>query len=334
MGSYLDDIKKSEINGYVAEVFYEELKFILGENYEDQQIWIKNHGMNSRAYSKDVLDTTNYDYLSMQLHQDTIYIHLSRNSIYHQLPEILFHPLVISNPSMSNREVVEAIKENKRKEEANIHFFIPFDTQIFEQKLKLSNRHLNIFTDAYARQNLFTLAKDVIDKEIPLTKAQFYKLFLNLCNAEVLKENLPELEKLLRTIIGLTIKLEYRPCVLQKSPFKVIGEGILGYTLGTQGNVVSEYDDIYATILLEEQLTYKELKRNKRIIQSILEFFVLAYREIKIQYRFISSQEMTLGMNYLGYDTIVCGKTIKHNKTKEAIEALEKSKTNILEPIA
>ncbi len=303
MRADLDDIKKSEITNYIAEVFYEELKFVLGDTSE-QQMWIKNHGMNSRAFSKDVLDVTSFDYLSMQLEQDAIFIHLSRNSIYHQLPEILFHPLVISNPSMSNSEVVDAIRENKKKQDESIHFFIPFDTQLFEEKLKLSNRHLNIFTDPYAQKNLFSLAKEVIDKEIPLTKEQFYKLFLNLCNAEVLKENLPELEVLLKSILGVKVLLKYQTCELEQSPFEVLGTGVLGYTFGTQGNVISEQDDICASIILTKQLTYKELQRTRIIIVKVLEFFVFANREIKVVYQFTETGGFTLGLNYLGYDTI------------------------------
>ncbi|GGX30727.1 hypothetical protein [Aquimarina muelleri] len=300
----LDDIKKSEITGFVAEVFYEELMFIL-EDSKDRNVWIKNHGMNSRAFSKDVLDLSSYDPLSMSPKADTVFIHLSRNSIYHQLPEILFHPLVISTPSMSNKEIVDAIRENRKKEEENIHFFIPFDTFLFEEKLKLSNRHLNIFTDDYAKQNLFSFANAIIKKDIPLQKEQLYKLFLNLCNAEQLKENLPELEELLRSILGFYVVLEYRPCVLKQSPFMALGEGILGYDIGTQGPVISEQDDIYAIMQLEEHQEYKVLQKNRSIIKKILEFFTFSNRKIIVQHKILYSSGFQLRTNYLGYDTII-----------------------------
>ncbi|WP_271783478.1 hypothetical protein [Aquimarina algiphila] len=315
----LDEIKKSEITRFKAEVFYEELKFILGDT-EGKDIWIKNHGMNSRAFSIDVLDITSYTPLSMQLQQDTIFIHLSRNSIYHQLPEILFHPLVISNPSMSNREVVDAIRQNRKKEEESLHFFIPFDTELFNEKLKLTNRYINIFTDDYAKQNLFSFANAIIKKDIPLSKEQLYKLFLNLCNSEQLKENLPELEKLFRSILGFDVVLEYKPCTLDDSPFMALGEGVLGYDLGTHGPVISEQDDVYATIILEEQLDYKTLEKNRNIIKKILEFFIFSNRAIKVEYRFLTNNGFELGTNYLGYDTIPLRKENINNDNKTSTQ--------------
>lgn len=313
----LDNIKRSEITGFVAEVFYEELKFIL-RDIDKKTIWIKNHGMSTRAFSRDLLDVTSYDHLSKQAQEDTIFIHLSRNSIYHQLPEILFHPLVISTPSMSNKEVVEAMRQNRKKENENIHFFMPFDTQLFDEKLKLTNRYLNIFTDNYAKQNLFVLANAVIKKDIPLSKEQLYKLFLNLCNSELLKENLPELEKLFRSILGFDVLLAYKTCVLDQSPFMALGDGILGYNFGTQGEVVSEQDDIYATILLEEQQDYKTLTKNRSIIKKILEFFTFSNREIIVQHRFLVNNGFQLGSNYLGYDTMIQQSSKNNQENKNA----------------
>ncbi len=314
----LDEIKKSEITSFVAEVFFEELKFVLN-GIDKKTVWIKNHGMNTRAFSKDLLDITSYDHLSMQAQQDTIFIHLSRNSIYHQLPEMLFHPLVISTPSMSNKEVVEAMRENRKKEDENIYFMIPFDTQLFSEKLKLTNRYLNIFTDDYAKQNLFVFANAIIKKDIPLGKEQLYKLFLNLCNSELLKENLPELEKLLRSILGFNVLLTYTTCVLNQSPFKALSKGFLGYDFGTQGAVVSEQDDVCATIMLEEQLDYKALDQNRIIIIKILEFFIFSNREIRVKYSFLSNTGFELGVNFLGYDTIIhhASKNYKENKKRK-----------------
>ncbi|WCC43647.1 hypothetical protein PJW08_00470 (plasmid) [Tenacibaculum finnmarkense] len=323
MAMDLDNIKKSEITGFVAEVFYDELMFILKDS-KDSNVWIQNHGMNSRAFSKDVLNLTSYDPLSMMPQANTVFIHLSRNSIYHQLPEILFHPLVISTPSMSNKDVVEAIRENRKKEEDNIHFFMPFDTFLFEEKLKLSNRHFNIFTDDYAKENLFSFAKAIIKKDIPLQKEQLYKLFLNLCNSEQLKENLRELENLLRAILGFSVVLKYQLCVIEQSPFLALGEGILGYDIGTQGSVISEQDNINAVMLLEESQEYKELQKNKSIIKKILEFFTFSNREIIVEHRIMYTNEFQLGTNYLGYDTVLAEskKKVKKVKIKEQREII------------
>ncbi|MBL4746746.1 MAG: hypothetical protein JKY08_10305 [Flavobacteriaceae bacterium] len=299
----IENVKRSEITNFKAEVFFEELQFML-DGKSEREFWVKNHGMNSRSFSKDVLDVSSEIYATDEEVKEAVFIHLSRNSIYHQLPEVFFHPLSISNPTMSNREIVEAIKENKKVEDANIKFFIPFDTALFIEKCKLSNRYLSIFTDDYSRSNLFSLAKKIIQMDIPLRKEQLYKLFLNLCNSEKFKENLPELEVLLAAILGDDISLEYKRKTLLESPFKDLGPCILGYNFGTKGPVISEQDDILATIIMDKSPTYKVLLKNISIIKKILSFFVFSNREVDVQYRFTEISGFLLGENHLGFDTI------------------------------
>lgn len=300
----LDDIKKSKTTSFVGEVFYEELKFIIGDS-DFKEFWIKSHGMNSRAFSKDVLDITSYSYVTKNDIKEAFFIHLSRNSIYHQLPEIFFHPLVISNSTMTNREVVGAIRENKKAEEENIHFFIPFDTEFFKKRVALASRYLNIFTNNSAKKNLFSLANKIISKDIPLSKEQYYKLFLNLCNAESLKENLPKLEELLLTIMGYPVKMNYEKKEHFETPFVTIGEGILGYTFGTQGSVISEFEDVCATMITKIHLNYKTITQHMKIIKMILEFFVFSNRDIQIKYQTTIDKGISLGNNYLGYNTVL-----------------------------
>ena len=289
---------------YIAEVFYEEYKF-LTDDADANNIWIKNIGVNRRTFSKDVMDLSCYTYVHHLTMKEATFIHLSRNSIYHQLPEFLFHPLTISEPSMSNREVVEAIRENRKKEDESIHFFIPFDTEIFKERLKLNNRHLNIFTDPDALHNIFSIAQQLIDKPMAFGKEQFYKLFLNLCNAEVLKENLPKLEELLKILLGYKVILKYKKNWIGESPFSGLGEGVLGHTFGTQGVVEAEHDNVLATIIMHESKGLKFLMKNKITVKKILEFFILANRGIEVQYSFKGGHVFILGKNHLGYDTAI-----------------------------
>jgi len=101
----ISELKQSEAADFIAEVFYDELKFILGEEL-DTLLKLKLYGMNARVHSKDVLNIST-DYQATRLgYREFLVLHLSRNSMYHQLPEALFHPLVVSRPSMSNREIV------------------------------------------------------------------------------------------------------------------------------------------------------------------------------------------------------------------------------------
>ncbi len=298
----LDNIKISEITSFIAEVFFEEMQFLFGKE-KNKVFWVKNHGMNSRAFSKDIVDLSSYNYVVHDDIKESVFVHLSRNSIYHQLPESFFHPLVISSPSMSNAEVVEAIKKNKKIEDNNIQFFIPFDTELFKKKVQLANRYINIFTDAASKKTLFGLAQKVIDKDIPLTKEQYYKLFLNLCDSENYKENLPELEILLKQIMGFEVLLKYIPHIHSQSPFLNLGYGILGYNLGLQGNTKCEFDDIEAVMIISEKINYENIKKYKIIIEMILEFFVFSNRSILVKLQTKKDTTLILGENYLGYNT-------------------------------
>lgn len=53
----INELKRSNANNYIAEVFFEELQFILKEDLLDS-LMIICHGMNPRVHSKDILSTS------------------------------------------------------------------------------------------------------------------------------------------------------------------------------------------------------------------------------------------------------------------------------------
>jgi len=299
----LEQIQRSDLMNYIAEVFYEEYVFLINEDVEENEVWVRKEGVRSRAFSKDVMNVTHYNYIVGSRMKDSTFMHLSRNSIYHQLPEFIFHPISIRTPSMGTRDVVQAIKENKQVENENIHFFIPFDTELFRQRLRLNNRHLHIFSDEQALDNVFSIAKKLIGKSIGLTKKQYYKLFLSLCNAEELKENLPRLEVFFEQLISEKVLLKYRDKVNDSFPFLPVGEGILGQNFGTQGKFVLEQEDVVVTVVIQETKPFEFFVKTRRIVEEVLEFFIFANRSIQVDFRFDAKEEFMLGENYLGYDT-------------------------------
>lgn len=298
----IDKLKRSQASDFIAEVFYEELQFILNRELDDI-LMVKKHGMNSRAESKDVLEVSTKYMTVGDKYKEFLVLHLAQNSIYHQLPEILFHPLVISSPSMSNREVVEAIRENRKREERNIDFFLPFDTELFKERVKIVNRHLNFLTDNKAKENLFRIAIKLLDVDLQIPKQAIYKLFLNLCNAEYFKENFEEIEKLINVVLGLEIKLKYVPKHFEKLPYLKLGEAQLGINSGLIGKMKSEIEDVQATIILSAPTNdYNELLKNVASLKTILQFFILATREVFVTYEVKDENEFYLGERYLGYD--------------------------------
>ncbi|MDG1331762.1 MAG: hypothetical protein P8P74_05500 [Crocinitomicaceae bacterium] len=303
MQADLEHIRRSDLMNYIAEVFYEEYKFLLKDNLDDTDIWIKPSGVGSRAFSKDVLDVSNYTYMNGRRMKDDMFIHISRNSIYHQLPEFIFHPISIRKPSMTTKDVVHAMKENKKREDENIQFFVPFDTELFYETLKLNNRHLHIYTDERALDNVFAISKKLVDKSIGLTKQEYYKLFLSLRKAEELKENLPALEEFFLQLLGEKVLLTYKDRINDVETYLPIGSGMLGADFGLQGAFVLEQEDILATIVIEESKSFEFFIKTKNIIREVLEFFVFSNRSILVEYRFEAKEEFLLGENFLGYDT-------------------------------
>ena len=168
---------KSPANNFLAEVFFEELQTVLGESLMDK-IVVRNHGMNSRACSRDVLDVSiEYRPITSSI-EELFTLHLARNSIYHQLPEFLFHPISISSPGMSNREIVSAIQNNRKIENETIHFFSPFDTEIFKDKVRISERYLNLFAEPGKNVILQRIVSGILGKRLTLSAYERYKLFL------------------------------------------------------------------------------------------------------------------------------------------------------------
>ena len=300
----INRLKRSPANNYIAEIFFEELQFILGEDLQDQ-VMVICHGMNTRTQSKDILSASVRYVSTLNSYKEIVTLHLARNSIYHQLPELLFHPLVISTPGMSNREFVEAIRANKSKEKELVAFFSPFDTAFFKEHVKINSRYLNFFTDSASRENLNSIIETLLNVPLSISAHQKYKLFLFLCNAEKYKENLPEIERIFLIVLNLRIQLKLIPHVMTASIYHPIGEGILGETLGLNGEVECEEDDLEAMIEFEQTQSvddYHYLTNTVATVSTILEFFILSFRKIHVKYRIVGEIDCILGEKRLGYD--------------------------------
>lgn len=92
----LESIQRSQAINFVAEIFYDELQFILDQRLLDHTM-VNCHGMNSRVKSRDVLSVSVQHIAATNADKEYILLNLARNSIYHQLPELLFHPLVLKH---------------------------------------------------------------------------------------------------------------------------------------------------------------------------------------------------------------------------------------------
>lgn len=299
----LESIQRSQAINFVAEIFYDELQFILGERLFDHTM-VHCHGMNRRVKSKDVLGISERHITTANTEKEYILLDLARNSIYHQLPELLFHPLVLSTPGMSNKEIVEAIRANEKQDKELIEFFSPFDTGFFKEKIRINNRFLNFFSDPDAKKNFIRVVEAMERVELSVTSHQKYKLFLFLCNAERYKENLPAIEKVLHIVLELNVSLRTADHEIKEIVYHSVGTGNIGQTLGLNGSMTSETEDLIATIMFYTPPNdYEEVNTHLSNVRGILEFFILSTRDIHVDYLVQGEAEFLLGDNRLGYNT-------------------------------
>lgn len=292
--------RKSDASNLRAEVFLDELQFILGEEVLDQVV-VNNQGMNERVLSKDIIEVCIQPSLPSG---EKIVLSLARNSIYHHLPEILFHPLSLTKPNMNIRELVAEIRTNRQRASETIRFFTPFDTAFFKERVRIHQRHLSLFSKANIHKSLSTLVEAIVSSDLTLTKHQYYKLFLFLCQIEEYKEVLPKIEQFVKEVMEVDVCLEYIPHMIEDLPYAPLGKGILGIDIGLSGAIEDELDDVQATLLYQQVIPEVEtVSEHIKTLTGLLHFVILSGRSIKVQYSLQGNMDFILGDNRLGYDT-------------------------------
>lgn len=298
----IEDFCNGDARYLIAEVFYTELKFIAGEELLDKTI-VMSHGMNSRVKSQDIIGLRKEEVYKEGLLRKRIVLDLARNGFYHQLPEFLFHPISLGTSTMSNKEIVEAIRENRKKAEKAIRFFSPFDTIMFNDSVRIFERQQSLFDTPYENVILKKITGLFFPKTAPLTAGERYRMLLCLRRVEYYKENLPALEDLLAIVCNIDSKIRYTYHYEDKLPYGNLGECLLGVNTGLDGSFLCELDDVEVKLCFHEIIQENVLKRLMDTVRYILSFFLLSSRHINIIYTVTTNTEFILGQNYLGYDT-------------------------------
>ena len=299
---YVENFVRSEAGRLLAEVFFRELQFISGDGTLSDRLVVCNHGMNSRVWSQDVLDIQTEDFPNTS--KERVVLHLARNGIYHQLPEFLFHPISLSTPSMTNSEVVAAMRANRNNEEETIKFFQPFDTEFFKDGVNMFKRSMSLFDDPCGNRILQNVSALFSLQAGFLKLGEKYRLMLFLCKAGEYKENLPALEEVLHTVFHMRVALQYRPHHISEPPYELLGECSLGVDSGLSGTFTSELEDVEAKVYLEKDIGNEGLLREKMdAVRFALSFFIISSRHVNVIYTVEANTEFVLGTNLLGYDT-------------------------------
>ena len=124
-----------------------------------------------------------------------------------------------------------------------------------------------------------------------------------MCIRDRYKENLPAIEQLLLIVLGLKVKLRLEVHEINETVYLSVGSGCVGQTLGLNGLMISETDDLTATIILDTPTDdYEEVKTHLSNVRRILEFFILSTRNIEVDYLVCGETDFILGENRLGYN--------------------------------
>jgi hypothetical protein len=127
-------------------------------------------GLFRRRFKKDV---SHAELIELNNGQEVLGIHITRESIYDSLPEAIFHG-PIEEGLINGHEMAKASKSQRIEEKGSRAFFLPFENEIFFQKvqLELSERKIlhkfseNLFNDIFPEfWNLDkSLPKDLVSK--------------------------------------------------------------------------------------------------------------------------------------------------------------------------
>jgi hypothetical protein len=160
-------------------------------------------GLFRRRFKKDV---SHAELIELNNGQEVLGIHITRESIYDSLPEAIFHG-PIEEELMNGHEMAKASKSQKMEEKSSRAFFLPFENEIFFQKvqLELSERKIlhkfseNLFNDIFPEfWNL--------DKSLP--KNLVSKLMLLLHYSHKLTGNFQLTAKALEAILDEPVRVK------------------------------------------------------------------------------------------------------------------------------
>lgn len=292
------DLNKIEIP---SEVNAEILTALLSEQHED--VTVKHEGVFYRNYQGDVLD----------IHAKNKTISISRDSLYHQLPQALFHRIDVFR-GITGKDFQDKFKENwdilQKEKETALNFFAPFDNAIFSLKTEYQN-NLN----KYFIQNSF-FCSFILDNQLvneDTKNPYIQKLLVFLPYLEAIRGNKTKLKLILRWILGDTTTFETH--CFTKSYTNNDNDNYTNALLETSSDELfcnNQYEDTCFLFLVKIQQTIDNINNINEQEQQLEEFklffqhyFMSLFEELEIR---LGDFEKRLILDdsspvFLGYNT-------------------------------
>jgi hypothetical protein len=279
----LDELKSfhADIN---AEVIVSEI--LANTSLDQEDIIVKYQSTFKRSFRRDILDFG-------PIVDDALPIHLSRNGLYDQLPEGLFHKVEKKNSKSSFSEIRKTFKEEEKDAR---HFFSPFENEFFHQQLNIEKNEQALTQNVLALKDDFFQNFWKIDENIPSEFLQ--KLFKFLPHSAKIVGDID----LARICLEKLIEKEVSIRIINHSKPKKKNQSSQGQCLGKDFTLDCEYEStLFPTLEVEISVEdYASLDhdlnedRLLKIVNVFYNYFFPLEYEIKTQFKVKEKNLFTL----------------------------------------
>lgn len=259
-----------------AEVIIAELQ--KQTNITEANIVVHHKSAFKRSHRRDILDIATIE-------DEKIHINLSRNGLYDQLPEGVFHTIDTEKKQIPFQELR---KTYKKEEQDARHFFLPLENEFFLEKLKIEKEEQQLLNNFFNLNDNFLIDFWNIDKNIP--KKYVLKLVKLLPYCYKISGNLELTQLCLENIIDkkVTIKKKYKPTQNKKPK-----NNSLAQILGLNFTLSNDNDKILQPVLefeigpIEENEIEKYANKNgvMKLINKFFDYFLPIELEPEVKFK-------------------------------------------------
>jgi hypothetical protein len=288
---------------------------LIENGFNQQDYIIYPDGLFRRRFKKDV---SHAEVIEFNNGKKVLGIHLTRESIYDALPEAIFHGPPEENLT-TGHEMAKASKIQKKEEKECRMFFLPFENEIFYQKvqLELSERKIlhrfseNLFNDIFPEfWNL--------DRSLPKELVSKLMLFLHYSHKFAGDSELTA--RALEVILNEKVEVRLLPQAINsdaKAQVETAGFSVLGSSFLGQDLICGDHSDDQFPVMefiigplentsIEDYLDHGPITR---FLDVFFSYFVpmdfLVSKKIKVaaaRKGFVISDK---GATFLGYNTVL-----------------------------
>lgn len=255
-----------------------------------QDIVIKNKSAFRRSHRRDILEHGT-------LEDDLLYLNLSRNGLYDQLPEGLFHS---KDTNIGKTSYPELRKTYKKEEEEARHFFLPLENEFFNQKLNIEKKEQELLNNFINLDDEFLIDFWKIDRSIP--KKYLLKLLKLLPYAYKIAGNIELMQLCLKNILNKNVKITktYNPNPISDRNL-IKDELVLGtnFTLTKNHNTILQpYYNVEIGPIEEEDINnYISKEGILKFVNVFYDYFFPIEISVKTNLKIIENDGFSLNQN-------------------------------------